>query len=313
MIEAPIMFLGYSLSDRNVRKLLSDFASQLPNEDIRKTINRISIIDYSPNEERILEEMMRDHELDIGYLLIKTDNYKSFYEQISTINEGLSPHEVLRYQKAIKDIVISAGSKGKLDSVLVSPNQMEDLEEQIREGKNIVVALGNKKNIFVFPDIVSYIQDYIFNANEFLPTIALTFAAKDGNKRTKTPFRKYLKENEVHSLGLSDSVIKKLKNKINESPSLNHIIDNLSSYYKKEHNSLEEIERCNYNQTRLVNIIIYNIHRISPEDLDSYIKEKAFPQFAQSVKNSTNIRSDLRKLFYAYDLLVNGDHEIIDK
>lgn len=313
MIEAPIMFLGYSLSDRNVRKLLSDFASQLPNEDIRKTINRISIIDYSPNEERILEEMMRDHELDIGYLLIKTDNYKSFYEQISTINEGLSPHEVLRYQKAIKDIVISAGSKGKLDSVLVSPNQMEDLEEQIREGKNIVVALGNKKNIFVFPDIVSYIQDYIFNANEFLPTIALTFAAKDGNKRTKTPFRKYLKENEVHSLGLSDSVIKKLKNKINESPSLNHIIDNLSSYYKKEHNSLEEIERCNYNQTRLVNIIIYNIHRISPEDLDSYIKKKAFPQFAQSVKNSTNIRSDLRKLFYAYDLLVNGDHEIIDK
>ena len=149
MIEAPIMFLGYSLSDRNVRKLLSDFASQLPNEDIRKTINRISIIDYSPNEEKIVEEMMRDHELDIGYLLIKTDNYKSFYDQISTINEGLSPHEVLRYQKAIKNIVISAGSKGKLDSVLVSPNQMEDLEEQIREGKNIVVALGNKK-IFLF-------------------------------------------------------------------------------------------------------------------------------------------------------------------
>ena len=190
---------------------------------------------------------------------------------------------------------------------------MESLEEQIREGKNIVVALGNKKNIFVFPDIVSYIQDYIFNANEFLPTIALTFAAKDGNKRTKTPFRKYLKENEVHSLGLSDSVITKLRNKINEGPSLNHIIDNLSPYYKKEHNSLKEIEMCNYNQTRLVNIIIYNIHRISKEDLDSYVKEKAFPQFVQSVKNSTNIRSDLRKLFYAYDLYVNGDHELIEK
>lgn len=117
----------------------------------------------------------------------------------------------------------------------------------------------------------------------------------------------------MHSLGLSDSVITKLRNKINEGPSLNHIIDNLSPYYKKEHNSLKEIEMCNYNQTRLVNIIIYNIHRISKEDLDSYVKEKAFPQFVQSVKNSTNIRSDLRKLFYAYDLYVNGDHELIEK
>lgn len=311
MIESPIVFLGYSLSDRNVRKLLSDFASQLPSEDVRKTTNRIVIVDYDPDEENIVEEMMRDQELDIGYLLIKTNNYNFFYNQISVINEGLSPHEVLRYQKAIKNIVIAAGSKGRLDAVLVSPNQMENLEAQIKEGKNIVVALGNKKNIFVFPDIVSYIHDYLYETNDFLPSVALTFASKDGSRLTKTPFRRYLKANDVHAIGLDDHIIDKLNNKIENTGTLDELISNIPDYCKKEHNSLEEIESQNYNKTRFVSIIIYNLRRLSIAELDEYLKKTAFPEFAQSVKNGTNIRSVFRKLFYGYDLLINGDHEVI--
>lgn len=311
MIDSPIVFLGYSLSDRNVRKLLSDFASQLPSEDVRKTTNRIVIVSYEPNESNLSEEMMRDQELDIGYLLVKTNNYKDFYNKISTINEGLSPHEVLRYQKAIKNIVLSAGSQGRLDAVLISPNQMENLEEQIKDGKNIVVALGNKKNIFVFPDIVSYIQDYLFETNDFLPSVALTFASKDGSRLTKTPFRKYLKENDVYSLNLEEITISKLNNKIENTMRLEDLISNIPEYCKKEHASLEEILDQNYNKTRLVNILTFNLKRLSLEELKKYLQETAFPEFAYSVKHGTNIRSDYRKLFYGYDLLINGDHEII--
>ncbi|HAO6148799.1 TPA: hypothetical protein IQA99_002848, partial [Listeria monocytogenes] len=174
-----------------------------------------------------------------------------FYKRISEIDEGLSPHEVLRYQKAIKNIVIAAGSKGKLDSVLVSPEQMENLEEQIEHGKNIVVALGNRKNIFVFPDIISYLHDYLFASNELLPSIALSFVAKDGSKLTKTPFVRYLKENDVLSLGLDETIITKINNKIATTSSINDIKKSMSEYYKKEHSSLNEILKVGYNQTKL--------------------------------------------------------------
>ncbi|EHR3848630.1 TPA: SIR2 family protein [Listeria monocytogenes] len=307
MIDSPIVFLGYSLTDRNVRKLLSDFASQLPNEDVRKTTNRIAIVDYKKGEHNLTEEMMRDQILDISYLLISTDNYNHFYKRISEIDEGLSPHEVLRYQKAIKNIVIAAGSKGKLDSVLVSPEQMENLEEQIEHGKNIVVALGNRKNIFVFPDIISYLHDYLFASNELLPSIALSFVAKDGSKLTKTPFVRYLKENDVLSLGLDETIITKINNKIATTSSINDIKKSMSEYYKKEHSSLNEILKVGYNQTKLINVIVYNIQKLDINDLETYIKETAFPLFSHSVKHKTNLKSDLRKLFCAYDILINGE------
>lgn len=311
MIESPILFLGYSLSDRNVRSLLRDFASQLPQEDIRKTTNRIAIVSFDKTEHDLSQEMMRDQELDIGYLLIKTDNYKKLYEQISTINEGLSPHEVLRYQKAIKNIIVAAGSKGRLDAVLVSPNQMQDLESQIQEGKNIVVALGNKKNIFVFPDIVSYINDYLFELNDFLPTIALNFAAKDGSRITKTPFRRYLINNEISHLGLDEDIIRKLNNKIETTPTLDTLIASVPNYCKKEYNSICNIKKDCHSQIKLTNEIIYNIKKLDSNDLDAFIKKEAFPLFVKSVKENTSIKSNLRKLFYAYDLLINGDHELI--
>lgn len=74
---------------------------------------------------------------------------------------------------------------------------------------------------------------------------------------------------------------------------------------------MQEILDQNYNKTRLVNILTFNLKRLSLEELKKYLQETAFPEFAYSVKHGTNIRSDYRKLFYGYDLLINGDHEII--
>lgn len=307
MIESPIIFLGYSLSDRNVRELLGEFASQIPQEDIRKTTNRIMIVEYEEKQNALEEEMMRDQELDINYLHILTDNYGSLFNEISKINEGLSPKEILRYQRAIKNIVVAAGSKGRLDAVLVSPDQMENLEEQIREGKNIVVALGNKKNIFVFPDIISYMHDYLFESNEFLPSVALTFAAKDGNRLTKTPFIRYLNENDVLSLNIDQDLVDKLNNKIDIAPDFETFKDNLDGYYKLDFSSLDEIKNKKLKFSRECCVVAYNMQKLNINEVEDYIKNIAFPRFVNSVKNKTDLKSNIRKLFFAYDIVKNGN------
>ncbi|WP_414838456.1 SIR2 family protein [Carnobacterium sp. TMP28] len=312
LLESPIIFLGYSLTDRNVRKLLTDFSAQLPKEDIRKSSNRIVIVEYLKNEDNLIEQMSRDEALDIGYIHISTDNYGKLYEKISQINEGLTPYEVLRYQSAIKEIVLAAGTKGSLDAVLVSPNQLDDLEEQIAAGKPIVVALGNKKYMFVYPDIVNYLKDYLFNDDEILPSIALTFAAKDGSKLTKTPFSKYLKENDVLSLNLDREIITKLNNKIENMSTIESVIYSLNDSIKSIHiNNIEEIKNHSFPATKEIEVVINNIISIDKEELTEYILHDAFPKFVQSNKTKTNLRSPLRKLFFAYDLLINGNLEKI--
>ncbi|EFN7311025.1 hypothetical protein EJO63_25870, partial [Escherichia coli] len=145
MIKNPIVFLGYSLTDRNVKKLLSDFSSQLPREDGRKSAERIILIEYKENEQEVVPKQITDQQLQITYTSVKTDNYKQIYDEISAVDEGLSPYDVLRYQRAIKTLIINEGEKGHLDTLLVSPSDLDRLEESVKQGKNLVVALGDKK------------------------------------------------------------------------------------------------------------------------------------------------------------------------
>ncbi|MCV5209261.1 SIR2 family protein, partial [Escherichia coli] len=63
MIKNPIVFLGYSLTDRNVKKLLSDFSSQLPREDGRKSAERIILIEYKENEQEVVPKQITDQQL----------------------------------------------------------------------------------------------------------------------------------------------------------------------------------------------------------------------------------------------------------
>ncbi|HGT9221482.1 TPA: SIR2 family protein, partial [Escherichia coli] len=148
MIKNPIVFLGYSLTDRNVKKLLSDFSSQLPREDGRKSAERIILIEYKENEQEVVPKQITDQQLQITYTSVKTDNYKQIYDEISAVDEGLSPYDVLRYQRAIKTLIINEGEKGHLDTLLVSPSDLDRLEESVKQGKNLVVALGDKKYVF---------------------------------------------------------------------------------------------------------------------------------------------------------------------
>lgn len=312
MIESPIVFLGYSLSDRNVRKLLSDFASQLPKEDIRKTTNRIAIVEFLENESSLIEEMMRDQDLDIGYLLIRTDNYQELYNQFSEINEGLSPHDVLRYQQAIRNIVVSAGSRGKLDSVLVSPKEMEELEEQIREGKNIVVALGDVKNIFINPTPTNYLEDYVLERHNLLPANALRFVAKEGTM-TRNPFIQHFNNINLDNSELESWEIERIYNKIIEQghTTIDDVKNSVSKSNRLVYSSISDIMNLEVSLNKKIDIITFNAPDLNKQEFSNYVKEEALPNFISFYKERNNkqnsIKSSYRKLFVMWDIIIHGE------
>lgn len=307
MIEAPILFLGYSLTDRNVRKLLKDFASQLPKEDIRKSSNRIFIVEYAENEDTVFEQMNRDELLDISYILVSTDNYSEIFNKISQIDEGLTPYEVRKYQKIIRKIVDTAGANGNLDAVLVSSTQLESLENQIQDGKPIVVALGNRKYMYVFPDLVSYIKDYLREEHSIMPTVALEFIAKE-NPTTRTPFARYIKNEDINKLEVSEECKEKIRQKIDLLGTLDKTIESVPKNCKQSFNSIKDILATPFSMGRRINLITYNIRNIDSEELEGYILNTALNMFTEACQNKQqNLKSVIRKLFFAYDLLIHGD------
>lgn len=63
MIDSPIIFFGYSMTDRNVRKVLDDFSSQLPQEDPRKSANRIFVVERDEGQDNVNEMIVSDPSL----------------------------------------------------------------------------------------------------------------------------------------------------------------------------------------------------------------------------------------------------------
>lgn len=310
MIKNPILFIGYSLTDRNVKKLLSDFSSQLPKEDGRKSAERIILIQHKLNEQVVAKKQITDQQLQITYTSIETDNYKKIYDEISAVDEGLSPYDVLRYQRAIKTLIENEGEKGNLDTLLVSPSDLDRLEESVKQGKNLVVALGDKKYVFTQIKEINYLEDYLFEKHEISNKLAIEFITGTNNT-LRIPFSRIAKSCNFNELNLSQKSINGLNQRIERNGKLDHLIssvilDRINA--EKSFDNITAIKSGAFSKQKELLIVIKNIKKLQIDDLESYVKFDAFPQFKTCENN--NLKTEYRKLFLAYDLLVFGD---IDK
>ena len=305
LINSPIIFLGYSLSDRNVQKLLSDFASQLPDGDVRKNSSRITVVEYSSGEDELIEQIVNNNLLNISYSTIKTDNYSKIYKEISKINQGLTAYEVSKYESLVKNIIITAGAKGKLDSHLVSPQNLDSLSEEIKK-RRLVVALGDKKNMFVNPSIPDYVEDYFLDNASFLPEVSLPVIAGE-HTTARIPFVKYVKNINYQEYDfLSTRSKRKIKRRISEMGSLQKLIDSIPKTNKKEYSTLEEILNSPGKMNKKLEFIVYNIKHLDRLKLLNFIQNNVLTEFRNNYNNSLST-SQQRRLLLAYDLLENGD------
>lgn len=310
MIDSPILFLGYSLKDRNVRKLLEDFSKQLPAEDTRKSANRIFVIEYKENEPSLDERIIRDTELNFTYTHIQTDNYQKLYSEVCKIDEGVTPYEVRRFQKVIKKIIISSGHKKALDSYLVRPVDLEKLENKIDDGKPIVVALGDTKNIFVTPTPTLYISDYILQKFDILPENALRFIAGE-QPMGRYPFLKHYNDLDINNCVLEKFEKERLNDRFKRDlSSIEELLEKINFRNRLHYDNIEKILALDINEANQVDLITYNSQSIKYSELTNYIQNMALPNFIKYYKarDSKKIqeKSAYRKLFVAWDIITYG-------
>lgn len=307
MINSPIIFLGYSLQDRNVRTLLNDFSKQLPSEDPRKSANRIIVINHDAGNQDVNERIITIENSDITCTAIDTDNYSYIYQQILKIDEGASPFEVKKYERLIRKLIISSGEKGTLKSVMISPDDLDDLDKRIDKNEPVVMALGDSKYFYVYPDLLSYVIDYFNNTHNYAPEVALSFVAHEGNSKTRIPFSRYWKNVDLKSTSLSKNSIKNLQNKINECGNHADINKSILQSYKIRFTKIDDASQAAASsRTKFYELLSYNINNIDKDELKEFVINTVLPEFKDTIKNNTNLKSPIRKFLVAYDFLING-------
>lgn len=307
LITNQIIFLGYSLTDRNIRKLLRDFSSQIPQEDERKSAQRIIVVEYEKNKQTLDE--IHSSEFGVTFVRIKTDNYSEIFLSVGLINEGLSPSDVLRYKSLIKDLIVQEGMKGNLEAILVSPSDLSQLEKNFQEGKNVIVALGNDKLVYTHLREDSYVVDY-FNEESISPRLAIDFIAGTASYQ-RIPFVKYI--NQVAKPNIDSTKKRKINARIKKHGSLASILNTVKLDQittKLQFNSINEIKLKNFDSVKEINIIIKNIKTFDINDIKEYIQTIAIPLFTDTSAEEA-LKSQIRKLFCAYDIYSYGEPKSI--
>lgn len=219
LVESPILFMGYSLTDENIQSLLRDLSKNMP-FPIDEAAKRIGVINYEKNKQNI-EESLRDTNFGVHYTEIKTDNYIEIYKAVSKINQGIPPYEIAKYQKAFKQIIEIKGKEGNLDQVLTSFIDLKKLPDALKK-KNLVVALGDKRYLYKIPDYKDYVKSYFLAENDMPIEIALRFIFKQ-SLQTSLPISKYIRQLSNQKITLTDADKEKINQRIKKFKTLDDL------------------------------------------------------------------------------------------
>ncbi|MBQ4781534.1 SIR2 family protein [Pectobacterium versatile] len=154
-IHNPVIFIGYSISDRNIQQILKTIFSYVPtNSDIANKIrSNFLLVEYEKDSR---STTISEHDIYIGDATtirinkIKTDDYASIYKSLSDLILPVSAMDIRKVQKVWNEIK----SGGEIEVKIT-----EDLD-QLKNGQ-MVLAVGSHKRVkYEFQTKPEMMQDY---------------------------------------------------------------------------------------------------------------------------------------------------------
>ncbi len=281
-IHNPIIFIGYSIGDENIKKVLKTIYSYVdPNTEIAEKVRKnFLLIEY---EKDSMNQQITEHDIviegsNIRINKLKTDDFLSVYESLANITLPVSAMDVRKVQSIVKEIYAGGSIK-----VMIT----EDLDD-MKNGDRIL-AIGSSKTIkYQYMTLSEMMQNYftiieesnsplvelinkqVISDNQYFPVFGFsTFC-------TKIERIGILKENQIN-------IIENYSKKISRSNKNN-----------KKYNNIDEImEDCSIATSYKNDAIFYAFYegQITEDDLKCYLQ-----RFVN--KNTT----DYKRLLCLYDM-----------
>lgn len=140
-IHNPIIFLGYSLSDENIKKVLQTiFSYVVPDSELSKQItSNFLLVEYSEGEENTIVENLNlslGGNVEVTIKQIKTDNYTALYRAIASLDLPISMVD----QKRIREIV-----RGIEEGGTIKVNIAKDWEQASASDR--IIAIGSQRSV----------------------------------------------------------------------------------------------------------------------------------------------------------------------
>lgn len=155
-VHNPIIFIGYSVNDINIKKILSTIYKyvQLNSPEADRIRNNFLLVEYTKGSDSL--EVL-DHDIDIdGNTIrinkIKTDNYMDIYKAIEGLSLPVTAYQVKRVLDTVKEIT-SGGS--------IKVSIAEDIDDLKNSEKILAISpVTNTKIEYTYKEPSQLIEDY---------------------------------------------------------------------------------------------------------------------------------------------------------
>ena len=301
-IHNPIIFLGYSISDDNIKQILKTIFSYVDYTDnlsdkIRSNFLLVEHKEGSNNSEVI------EHDVNIDNTVIRinkiiTDDYSLLYKALSNLRLPISAMEVRKVRDIVGDIY-KGGKPEDIPAVRIT----EDIDDL--DNRDKVLAIGTEKTIsYEFRTIKEMVVDYfsILEENNF--QILDTIDKQTINSSQYFPIFAFEKINR--------NIKKANKLKKYQISKINQIKERMHQSCKEEYTKIEDILQNNISPSKQEYCIIWNVleEKITLDDfkefIQSYVKIRDLTR--QKLLNS----SDYKRLVCVYDYCKFGRSQNID-
>ncbi|QIK85825.1 hypothetical protein G7061_04040 [Erysipelothrix sp. HDW6B] len=191
--DSPIIFLGYSLEDENIRNIILDFLECIDKDDFDKIEDHFIFVEFKENEKLLIEtrENIVTSRGSIPITKISTDNYSRLYLELNSVTPGLPSSLVKSAKRLIKKIVDSSLETGDATTIVVNSDELENVEDG-----QIAIAFGKKESIlgrfgYSTFHITNLFEDILFDSFGYVPNLIVSERLKSVAWTTLVPIYKY--------------------------------------------------------------------------------------------------------------------------
>ena len=141
-MDYPIIFMGYSLQDENILKILHTLIDCLNENQLATISQNLIYINWKPQENRLYEQKKTiTHEgRTLNLTSIETDNYYVIYKYLQKIIPTERPERVRKYKKMIRDLIFQSNAGEK--TIVTTEKSLDELKND----NNLVIAFGAKNS-----------------------------------------------------------------------------------------------------------------------------------------------------------------------
>lgn len=170
--ESPIIFMGYSFTDENIRSIIVDFLSCLSKLQLESINEHFIFISYKEGESSLVEvkrTIITESSAEIPITEIQTDNFGLVFDTLNQLTPGISPVRVRETKRVIKTIVDTNISSEGAESLIIGVDDLDNLD---LSGKPLAIAIGYRESIlskvgYGLLDDVEILEDIIYDNKHF--------------------------------------------------------------------------------------------------------------------------------------------------